>query len=283
MLRSHRRCVSIILFLFPALTYLSATCIDSIHYRIKPVQCNGLRNGELRIDTVYGSSGPFYFSIDGQTFSTNPHFDQLWAGDYTLYVRDGSGCISQQNIMVPEPEELKVYLSATDSLVVVGEPVELRAEVLPAGSQIREIEWRPPLLFAGQDSLRQLVHPAETTTFAIEIRNLSDCYARAQLTVEVENPNLFFPNALRPGSDQNAWFTVFAGDGVSRIAGLQVWNRSGGLVFERHDFAPNDPLKGWNGRWRSRPVPPGIYPWTAEIEFLDGKIRQFSGALTVVR
>lgn len=259
-----------------------AECVDSIDVEINAVQCYGLRNGIIHVDTVYGGERPFFYSIDGQSFSTNPTFDHLWPGNYILYVRDASNCIKQWPVNVPEPEEIRVHLLAEKDTVMAGEPVELKAVVTPEATPLTAIEWRPPDLFQQQDSLVQRVIISETTTFAVEVRTKGGCLARDQTTVEVEKTNLYFPNIIKPGSNQDAYFTIFAGDGVSRIVMMQVYSRGGGMVFERRDFAPNDPIRGWNGRWQGKYVQPGVYPWTAIVEYLDGKQKYFQGNVTVV-
>lgn len=259
-----------------------AACVDSVRLNVTSVQCYGLRNGKIVVDTVFGGEKPFFYSLDGQSFSTNPTLDLLWPGSYTLYVRDASNCVRSWPVVVPEPEELVVHLYADKDTTVAGEPVELKAVVTPEGVAISAIEWRPPSLFPQQDSLMQRAVIAEPTTFAIEVRTADGCIARDQATVEVEKINVYFPNVIKPGSNQDAYFTAFAGEGVARIVTMQVYSRGGGLVFERTDFAPNDPLKGWNGRWQGKYVQPGVYPWTAVVEYVGGKQKRINGTVTVV-
>ncbi len=259
-----------------------ADCVDSLSMTVQPVQCNGLRNGLIRIDSVYGGMPPFYFSLDGQSFSTRPSFDRLWPGNYQLWVRDALGCTKQWPVVINEPELLQVLLHSTDTSVVAGIPFSLYADVSPQNADLQKIEWRPPSLFMYSDTLKQRLFLSETTTFAIEIENQDGCIARDQITVEVEKTNLYFPNVIRPNSNQDAYFTVYAGEGVAQIVLLQVYNRAGGLIFERSDFAPNDPLKGWNGRAEGKAVQVGVYPWRAVVAYLDGTLRQFQGSVTVV-
>lgn len=256
--------------------------MDSVWLDVKSVQCYGLRNGVIRIDTVFGGEKPFYYSIDGQSFSTNPTFDRLWPGIYTMYVRDASGCVKQWPVTVAEPEELRVQLFYPKDTLMAGETAQLRAVVTPEDIPISAIEWRPPDMFQVQGTLSQNVIVSQTTTFAIEIRTPGGCVARDQATVEVEPVNLFFPNVIKPGSNQDAYFTVFAGEGVARVVALQVYSRGGGIMFERRDFSPNDPLKGWNGRWRGKTVQTGVYPWLALVEYFDGRQKYFRGSVTVV-
>ncbi|MCB0542480.1 MAG: gliding motility-associated C-terminal domain-containing protein [Saprospiraceae bacterium] len=259
-----------------------ASCVDSVKLDVHSVQCYGLRNGIIRVSQVFGGEKPYFYSIDGQSFSTNRVFDRLWPGAYTLYVRDASGCIREFQVVVPEPEELQVKLFSDKDTVVAGEKVSLEAQVVPDGLPLKAIEWRPPALFSDVDTLAHTVNLLETTDIAIEIRTSDGCIARDQITVYVEKTNVYFPNIIKPGSDQDAYFTLFAGEGITRIISMQVYNRGGGVVFERSDFPPNDPIMGWNGRWRNKPVQPGVYPWITIVEYLDGKRQQFHGNVTVV-
>ncbi len=265
---------------FGPLTF--ADCVDSLWLTVQPVQCNGLRDGLLRIDSVFGGEAPYYFSLDGQSFSTRPSFDYLWPGEYKLWVKDASGCAKEWPVLITEPELLQVRLHATDTLVVAGVPFTLQAEVEPPGTTLKRIDWRPPNQFPMTNVLAHTLFISETTTFAIEIENQSGCIARDQVTVTVEKTNLYFPNVIRPGSNQDAYFTIYAGEGVAQIATLQVYSRAGGLLFERNGFSPNDPLKGWNGRADGKIVQTGVYPWRAVVAYLDGHIQQFQGSVTVV-
>lgn len=259
-----------------------ASCVDTVLLNVKPVQCFGLRNGVIEVTEVHGYYPPYYFSLDGQTFSTRPVFDLLWAGEYLLHVRDSTGCVKVFPVMVPEPEELKVDLDVNDNSIKAGEEFQIKATVYPPTTQLTAILWRPPSLFPNQNQLVQTVSVAEDTDFAIEIRNANGCIARDNLSVTVEQINLYVPNAFSPGSNQNNYFTLFSGEGIKRVVYLQVYGRSGHLIFENRNFQPNDPLMGWNGKWRNRLAPPGYYVWMAEVEYLDGSRERLKGGVALV-
>lgn len=276
----HRHFLCLLCCCFGKIAF--ADCVDSVSLTIRPVHCNGLRDGYIQVDTVFGGESPYYFSLDGQSFSTRPVFDHLWPGNYQLWIKDDTGCTRQWSVLIAEPELLQVKLHTSDTLVVAGAPFSLYAEVTPQNADLQRIEWRPPNLFVHFDTLRQTLFLSETTPFAIEIQNENGCIARDQQTVEVEKINLYFPNVIRPGSNQDAYFTVYAGEGVANIALLQIYSRAGGLLFERNRFPPNDPLKGWNGRANGKIVQTGVYAWRAVVEYLDGHLQQFQGSVTVV-
>ncbi|MEQ1744742.1 MAG: gliding motility-associated C-terminal domain-containing protein [Saprospiraceae bacterium] len=270
-------------FLSALPTTSHAGCTDSVHVTVNPVQCHGLRNGVIEVTEIFGGTDPYYFSLDGQTYSTRPVFDFLWAGNYVLHVRDSTGCVRRYPVTVTQPEELQVALNAGDTNnLTSGDWLQLTASVHPPGTVVTSISWRPPALFTSQFQLNQTVRVLEDTDFAVEIQNANGCIARANLSVKVKKTNLYFPNVFSPASQQNNYFTLFSDDGVARITLLQIYDRSGALVFEKRNFLPNDPLQGWNGKWNGRLAPSGVYPWVGSVEFQDGKRKRFTGSITVI-
>lgn len=258
-------------------------CIDSVEIRVFPVNCYGLRDGVIRIDTVFGGVPPFYYSLDNNSFSTRPEFDRLWAGEYDLYVRDANGCIFHLYALVPDAEPLSVDLSAVDTVILAGETAVLTAQVSPPHAKLASITWSPAALFPAQASLTQTARPVESLVVWVEVRDSNGCSARAGQSIRVEEPPLFFPNVFMPGSADNGAFTVFGSDVVASVELMQVFSRNGSLLFEQHDFAPNDPTLGWHGRWRGRTVQPGVYSWLTIVRLKNGQSRRYLGSVTVVR
>lgn len=258
------------------------SCGDSVEVSITPVSCHGLRDGSIRVTLVEGGAPPYHYSIDNQNFTTNPLFERLWAGDYTLWVRDDSGCVWSKNVVLPEPQLLEVKLNVGKTKVKSGEVFQIDVDVLPLGQEVVKITWRAPDVLLLQDVFDQKVSIENTTTFAVEIANSSGCIARDQATVEVERTDIFFPNIFKPGSNQDSYFTAYAGEGVKTVRSLAVYNRWGVKVFENIGFPPSDPFQGWNGRFEGKLAQSGIYLWVAEVEMLDGSLRQLRGDVTLV-
>lgn len=257
-------------------------CIDSMSVRVVSVTCHGLRNGAVYVDTVFGSEGPFYFSLDGLIWSTRPEFDRLGPGSYLLRVRNPQGCQASRLVEVFEPELLEVFLEADRYEVPQGGVVALHATVLPAGTPLSSVTWRPPGIDDGNQSLSITFAPKETTPVAVEVHTDRGCSASSQVLLEVEQSKLYFPNAIQPGSDLNAFFTVYSDEALRLVRHLQVYDRTGGLLFERHHFEPNQPALGWNGQAAGSAVLPGTYTWSAVLEFSDGHTEHRVGVLHVL-
>jgi hypothetical protein len=260
--------------------------IDSVRLVVTPVRCFGGHDGEIRIDSVYNAngSGPYYFSLGNGTQSQRPFFDYLSPGVYTVFVFDSTAQVTwQKDVEVPEPEPLIVKILAHPATVHAGEAVALNVEMAPETTEWVTARWQPAELFPDQDTLSCTIHPAESTMVSIVVRNADGCVAEDEIAIEVRQIDVYFPNAIHPGSAENGVFTAFAGQGFTHVAVLRIYNRDGGLVHEQTDFPSNDPLHGWHGRWRDRPAPPGPYLYYAVIEHANGEEEIFEGTVTVVR
>lgn len=262
---------------------LKAQGVDSIFTVITPVQCHGFRNGAIHIDTVLGGIPPFYYSLDGESYTTNPTFDRLWAGKYTIYVRDASGVARHWVVLLREPAALLVKLEAGAWEVSPGDELNLRAIASVEREFLAKITWTPSELFDNQDTLRQQIQLTETTLITVQATDQNGCTDLDQHMVEVNSAPMYIPNVISPGSaDNNRYFTVFSGEGIRQIASMQIYNRSGSLVFERRQFPANAPSMGWDGRAGSHFVKPGVFTYLIVVEEADGKLRHFRGTVTVL-
>jgi gliding motility-associated-like protein len=102
--------------------------------------------------------------------------------------------------------------------------------------------------------------------------------------VNLQFYNIFMPTAFSPNGDgSNDVFTIFGNADLVQIKNLQIFNRWGNQLFEKQDFAPNDITLGWNGQFRGKDAPNGVYVYMVRLQMNDGKERQFSGSFTLMR
>jgi len=95
----------------------------------------------------------------------------------------------------------------------------------------------------------------------------------------------YVPNALAADAqtDLNSRFLLSFGPSVQVIKRLQIFDRWGNLVHENRDALPGDTANAWDGRWKGKPVLPGVYVWLLELLLVDGRTETLSGSVTVVR
>lgn len=77
--------------------------------------CKGDPNGSLTIN-ANGGNAPYTYSLDNTNFSNSNAFNSLQAGNYTVYVKDNSNCLSQKTAVIGEPQALVITTTATDIL-----------------------------------------------------------------------------------------------------------------------------------------------------------------------
>ncbi len=254
----------------------AAIAVDSI-------RCFGDGNGRIDLQSVTGGNSPFYYSLGNHPFTTQHTFSGLTPGSYTLRIRDDFGCAWERSVVLSEPEELSVELTASDTAIFLGQYVQLNALPMPNSADLIDIHWGPDNLMYAPMSLQQRLRPETHTEFVVRITDQNGCVAEDRLWVSVYNYHIYVPNVILPGSETNSWFTVFAGDGVPEVRLLRVFDRWGEQLFERFNFLPNEPTLGWDGTFRGEPMNPGVFAWYAEVLLFDGRVVFLKGDVTVVR
>lgn len=92
-------------------------------------------------------------------------------------------------------------------------------------------------------------------------------------TTEPVIPNAFTPN----GDGKNDYFKVYHLK-TERLVELRIFNKWGSILFHSQD-----PQKGWDGTYKGKDQPIGVYGYLIKIEFPDGSLKTYKGTLTLLR
>lgn len=251
-------------------------------YSTEPPSCFDFSDGQVNFGIPSGGLAPYQYSVDqGFSFSTNPHFSNLHAGDYQLVARDSTGCYNRPlNISIGQPDSLGVQLA----IVKIEEPVKPGDVVLLEATPSRTIvgsQWLP-IGSGTPDGLQFAAKPLETTDYTVVVTDSEGCTASDQVRVVIE-PNVFAPNVFYPESSQgNDRFTLFSKENLP-VNWLRVYDRWGGLVFENRGFLTNDRSAGWDGEYRGARLNPGVFVYIGEVEYEPGRVVRVQGDVTLVR
>jgi len=79
------------------------------------IACHGGHDGSINVNSVTGGTGTLQYSINGVVWTTNSTFTGLFAGAYTVYVKDVNGCIGTSILWLTQPSAFVI----TNSLVNV--------------------------------------------------------------------------------------------------------------------------------------------------------------------
>ncbi len=113
------------------MTTLNNTTSISLDCSTTPATCQGQNNGTMS-GTVSGGTGPYTYSLDGNTFLANGgSFTGLAPGEYTMTVKDKNGCTATCTKTVGQLTALSCSLTAKDVSCKGGNDGELT--VTPSG------------------------------------------------------------------------------------------------------------------------------------------------------
>ncbi len=256
------------------------------------ISCFGENDGRIEILAI-GGVPPYRFSIDsGEVFVGNNIFTYLEPGLYDLVVLDDNGCTWEQpQAYLGEPDELTVSLGP-DTILPYGTTLQLDPDIsnlVNAGTAT--FDWYsnnpqlPPVDSASRIGEFVVVSPA-SVIFTVTDEN--GCTAEDLINIFVqENREVVVPTGFAPGAGGNAvndLLHVHGNSGmVKEIKLFRVFDRWGELMYEAVNFPINDLNTGWDGTFKGKDMPAGVYVWYVDVEFVDGLFEGYKGETTLVR
>lgn len=267
---------------------------DSVSYAIDSITCKQDRAG-LVFQQVRGGIAPYLYSLDGgKTFSGQVQYTGLEANLYSIVVQDANGCEHEFTLDIAGAIQPGVMIREELIKARTGDTIYIEAvlpDQYPTG-KIDTIIWRAsPAAVLGNlslgDGLHPFVVPQRSSALTVQLISTDGCVASDIVRIEIDNrlyiyvANAFIPESARA---QNARLLVSADDErIVKIRNFQIFDRWGSLVFSAHDFQPNDPAAGWDGKVNGRLADPAVFTWYVEVELQNGHTQFFEGTTAVVR
>jgi gliding motility-associated-like protein len=256
---------------------------DGLDVDIDLPVCFGDSSGSVLVTNVTGGTPAYLYSLNGDDLTADPLFENLLAGTYMIEVVDGNGCTYGETFVVPDGQLLTIDIGP-DIDLDLGDSVILWADVSFPWSQVDSLVW------AAGDHL-SCTHCFTPTLYAIEDEVISatvysgGCMASDSLRLRVDvDADVYIPNVFSPNDDGiNDHVTVFADPRVRKVVFLEIFDRWGNQVFVGHDFLPNDPVLGWDGTFKNKPMNPAVFAYVAKVELINGQQVSFKGDITLLR
>ncbi|MBL7798974.1 MAG: gliding motility-associated C-terminal domain-containing protein, partial [Saprospiraceae bacterium] len=242
--------------------------------------------GLIEVTQVTGGFGPYTVRLIqdiGTTNGTQPiNFSTLDAGTFEIEVTDANGCKANETVVLLPAVAIEEFVSDT-FVIFKGDTVTLNAG---AGITIEPlfITWTPATDLSCDNCLDPSIAPVRTTLVELDVAGFGGCKATGLFLIIVKATGTYYaPNVIKPGSNDNYGFTIYGDKDLINIRQLQVYDRWGNHMAVFNNIAPNDPARGWDGKFQGQDMNPAVFVWWAELEFSDGSTQIVKGDVTVVR
>ncbi len=245
----------------------------------------------ISIESATGGSGSDYtFTItpDGFQFPLDSCV-QVFAIDYDITVRDGSGtCAWDTTITINQPDQITVD-AGPDQEIDLGSPTEVISPIIDSSLPITDILWTPmdSIECIDSDCEEIVSNTVNDILYTVTVIDENGCSANDDILITVNTSrNVYIPNIFTPNGDgNNDYFNLVIGSGAVSVSYLSIFDRWGNQVFAiENEYIPEVGMQdGWDGKYNGKFVNPGVYVYTAQVNFLDGRILQYSGDITVIR
>lgn len=248
--------------------------------QINPTTC-GKNNGVISVNAAWtnGSPSNFLYQINTNTPTNLSTFSNLSAQSYRLTaLSTTNNCKDSVSVVVKGSDSIRVTAIKTQDADCDANNGFIRIIAKGNGQLVYKLENTD---FQKDDGFRQLPKGNYTVT----VRDTQNCTLTVPNILLSQSCFVFIPNAFTPNQDgNNDFFTVFGNNAyVKRVILMRIYNRWGDLVFEGQNFPCNQPSQGWNGTMNERILSPDVFIYAVKIEFLDNKIIEFKGDVTLLK
>ena len=263
---------------------------------------------------VYRTPVPSILSRDTICINTAEEFEGMLANADTLtnwQWNFGNGSSSTQQstlytfgtagdhtVRLTTSNKIGCSATATKDIHVVPLPTATPVQdpvTIPVGSgtnilmnytgNISSYTWTPDTRLSCTDCPIPYANPQYTTIYTVQVKDRYGCRNSGEMTIIVVcgKENVFIPNTFSPNGDGRNEVFYPKGTGLFRIKSMRVFNRWGEIVFEKKEFAANDPSVGWNGTFKGKAASPDVYIYTMEILCENNTIIPVKGNVTLLR
>ncbi len=251
-------------------------------FNITDPSCDYLSDGAIDVESLT-NQGPYAIEIDSEMNMDAGSIQDLDAGEYQYSIVDRYGCVLDTVLVLSDPPAFVVDLGA-DQTLQLGQRFEISAFVSEPAANY---QWTPATISCAPpcEAVSELF--VDNVTIALEATSMKGCVDSDQVEVIIEQvETLFIPNIITPNEDgKNDFFTVFPNEinAIDKVVALSIYNRVGIKLFERQSFEPGILELGWDGAYRGRELPSGVYYYSARVQYLNGKTIDYNGYISLIR
>ncbi|MFY0254766.1 Ig-like domain-containing protein [Chitinophaga sp. 30R24] len=222
---------------------------------------------------VWSSSNPAIATVDATGVVTGNAKGSV----VITYTVTTSGCTNTAQVTV-NVDDFNVKLTSTEPLIA-GKPINLQTS---SDEAYTVSSWQPGALFPNQTAKEQTFTPIQATNIIVRVEAMSaaGCEATAMLSLNIlpNNNDFYIPNAFTPNGDgKNDVFKAY-GSAIQSVE-LKVFSQWGEVMYE----GSGNSVRGWDGTYKGRQQPVGVYVYTVRAIMADGTVVNQKGSVNLIR
>ncbi|MBL0309246.1 MAG: gliding motility-associated C-terminal domain-containing protein [Bacteroidetes bacterium] len=224
---------------------------DGFIFATDSTSCFGdqYNDGAIYITETTLANRPYQYSVDSGELQLSSDFYNLSSGAHILLAVNQYGCETKHTIVVPEPVDAFASILPSDTIIQLGQSVELQTVFGPySSSAVTSYSWTPSLGLNCTDCANPYATPyTSNNEYKLLITYNKICTVSASVKVNMESrPEIFIPNSFSPNGDGNNDVFQIYGAAI-KTTDLKIFNRWGELVFQS-----TNQFYGWDGTYKDR-------------------------------
>lgn len=226
----------------------------------------------LETDTLDAGAG--FVDYDWNTLESTQTIIISAAGNYSVTVTDANNCTNSDQITVTTTSQYDASIIPSGPYCETASAVTLAAVNsggLWSGNGITNTSlgtFDPGVAGIGTHLITYFIAGACGDSDTAEV-SVIDCS-------EPEH-DIYVPNVFSPNGDGENDILFVRGDGILYLE-FVVYNRWGEKIFES-----SSQTIGWNGMYKDKPCPSGVYTWYVKVTFNGNTEEYISGNTTLIR
>ena len=222
-------------------------------------------------------AGAGFLSYLWSTNDTTQTIQAQQSGNYSVIVTNSRGCQATDAIQVSLNARPLVSLGS-DFDTYSGDYRLLISTVNGTPNSPGTYLWQPTDGLSCNDCPSPYFTATDTVTYTLSYTDPNGCAGDDTITIFVfPSGYFFFPNAFTPNGDGINDILFPLGQSIKNIS-WKVFNRWGEKVFETRNLNI-----GWDGTFKGKDQPNGVFVYLAEVTFQDNSTQFFKGGLTLLR
>jgi len=221
------------------------------------------------LDAENGSPATYLWS-DGLTL---PIREVDYSGNFQVTVTLDDYCVTQAGVNVSYAIGPQATLPADTTLCQQG---TLNLDVtMPLGEA--NYLW-------SNGSTDPILEIVDEGTYSVSVSNFCGEVTDDITVIFDKCDGLYIPNAFTPDFDGvNDNFSLYSDGDVKQVLQFDIYSRWGELIFSKNGTVTDLRDFNWDGTYKGKPAPAGIYVYVVDVIFKDDSVQLFKGDVTLIR